>query len=74
MRYYDMEGNSLSSSAGAVYSVTLNSYPFTNVSSGGSINLTNSTSGSVLAQTVQFNIVFHNHTNTFSSLVVNKGY
>ena len=74
VRYYDMEGDSLGSSAGAVYSVTLSSYPFTNVSSGGPMNFTSSSSGNFLAQTVQFNIVSRNHTNTFSALVVNKGY
>jgi uncharacterized protein (TIGR02598 family) len=72
-RYYDMEGDSLTGQAGAVYTVTLSAYPFTNASSGSPGNITNS-SGYCLAQTVQFNVLYHNHTNTFSTLVVNKGY
>lgn len=73
VHYYDMEGD-LTNSAGSVYSVTLSSYPFTNVTAGGPINLTNSSTGNFLAQTVQFGVVYHNHTNNFSSLLVNKGY
>jgi uncharacterized protein (TIGR02598 family) len=73
-RWYDMEGDYLTNSTGGVYSVTLNTYPFTNVSASGAMNFTNSSSGSVLAQTVQFNVLYHNHTNTFNTLVVNKGY
>ena len=76
-RSYDMEGNYLTGPATSpnppVYIVTLTSYPFTNVTGNGPINLTTSP-GQVLAQTVQFNVAFHNRTNTYSTLIVNKGY
>lgn len=75
-RFYDMEGdltNGQSSPNPAVYAVTMTSYPFTNVSSGGPMTFADG-SGNVLAQTVQFNIVSHSRTNTFSALIVNKGY
>jgi uncharacterized protein (TIGR02598 family) len=74
VRYYDMEGDSLASPTGAVYLVSLSAYPFTNVASDGTAMNISTSSGSILAQTVQFNVVYHNHTNSFSSLVVNKGY
>lgn len=72
---YDMEGDPVTNAATSpnppVYTVTMTAYPFTNAWSNSS--LTNS-SGQYLAQTVQFNVIFHHATNTYTTLVVNKGY
>lgn len=74
---YDMEGELVTNAASenpVLYTVTLNSYLFTNISSSGvPSSLTNST-GQALAQTVQINVNCHNQTNTFTTLIVNKGY
>jgi uncharacterized protein (TIGR02598 family) len=74
-RFYDMEGEMTNSSSPnpPVYIATMTSYPFTNVTGGTSANLTNS-SHLILAQTVQINLAFHNQTNSFTTLVVYKGY